>query len=244
MNIWYKQHHLLMNQFTTTYSKKPIGLLLSKQSYTYIRTWQTLLRLCYWTIWLCRCSQGDIRIFLNSRLLSWMHREPDSEFIHTSSVLTGSSSSFLCHVQWACVELIIFSSPCPKLASRKADQNGFGLWYLNIPKINTSIYWHLSYNNSDALNYDDKRNVPVGQAFPVSTITDSYMHGTTCINSTLVDSLLYKQWNDNMKFCVTELQGWRLKFEKLCSKGICKESYRTFIGMHMTCDHNIHMSSI
>lgn len=88
--------------------------------------------------WIVRCSssQGDIRIFLNSWLPSWMHPEPDSEFIHTSSVLTGSSSSFLCQVQWAWVEFTIFSSPCPKLASLKTDHAGFGLRYLNKQRSN------------------------------------------------------------------------------------------------------------
>lgn len=90
----------------------------------------------YGIVWRRSCSQGDIRIFLNSWRPCWMHPEPASEFIHTSSVLTGSSSSFLCQVQWAWVEFMIFSSPCPKLASLKTDQAGFGLRYLKPPGSN------------------------------------------------------------------------------------------------------------
>lgn len=75
---------------------------------------------------------GDMSIFLRSCLFSATHPELTKEVIQTWSDLTGSSSSFLCQVQKAWVAFTIFSSPWPKLASRKTDHSGDGCLYLSI----------------------------------------------------------------------------------------------------------------
>jgi len=96
--------------------------------------------------------------------------------------------------------------------------------------------------------YSDSQVVPVGQAFTVSTIPNSYVNSTTRIKSAIVDALLHKEWSKIIWiFHSDQLNGHsgsNLNNHADCSSGIYGESYRAFVSMHMTRYYHIHMSSI
>ncbi len=64
-------------------------------------------------------------------------------------------------------------------------------------------YRKVVYNDTKVIYIQSSNHgiimVPVGQAFPVSTIPNCYVNSPTRIKSPLVDSLLHEQWNHQME---------------------------------------------